>query len=173
MTVYHDPDDFVFVPMLEAAFPAILAELQALPADAFLPSPDSLTTVENGYDENGWRWFPLFGEGVPAANRARCPRTARAVAAVPGLVNAQFSSFRPGTVLYPHHGEMQGVLRCHLALVVPRGDVALRVDGEMRRWEAGRCLVFDDTLEHDAWNRAAADRVVLIVTFADREARGG
>jgi aspartyl/asparaginyl beta-hydroxylase (cupin superfamily) len=65
------------------------------------------------------------------------------------------------------------VLRCHLALVVPRGDVALRVDGEMRRWEAGRCLVFDDTLEHDAWNRAAADRVVLIVTFADREARGG
>lgn len=166
MGAFHDPEDFVFVPMLEAAAPAILTELRALPTDAFVPSPDSLTTAAEGYDENGWSWYPLFGAGDFARHRARCPRTARACAAIPGLVNASFSRFLPGTVLYPHHGELQGVLRCHLALVVPPGDVALRADGEVRRWQAGRCLVFDDRFEHDAWNRGASERTVLLVTFA-------
>ena len=165
-SAFHDPDDFVFVPMLEAAFEPILAELRALPPEAFVESPDSLTTVENGYDETGWRWYPLFGAGDFGAHRARCPRTARACAAVPGLVNAGFSLFAPGTRLHPHRGEMANVLRCHLPLIVPRGDVALRLGGETRRWEPGRCLVFDDTVEHEAWNRAATGRVVLIVTFA-------
>lgn len=167
-SAFHDPDDFVFVPMLEAAFPMILAEMRALPSDAFAPSPDSLTTVEGGYDETGWSWYPLFGAGDVAGNRARCPRTARVCAAVPSLVNAGFSRFAKGTHLYPHRGEMQGVLRCHLPLVVPRGDVALRVGDEVRRWEPGRCLVFDDTFEHDAWNRGDGDRTLLLITFADR-----
>jgi beta-hydroxylase len=61
---------------------------------------------------------------------------------------------------------MPGALRCHLALVVPEGDVGLRAGGQTRRWLPGRCLVFDDTIEHEAWNHGATDRVVLIVTFA-------
>lgn len=166
MSAFLDPDDFVFVPVLEGAFATILAELRALAADAFTPSPDSLTTIENGYDETGWSWYPLFGDGAFAPHRARCPRTARVCAAVPGLVNASFSRFAPGTRLYPHRGELRGVLRCHLPLIVPAGDVALRLGDDVRRWQAGRCLVFDDTVEHEAWNLAATDRTVLIVTFA-------
>jgi beta-hydroxylase len=91
--------------------------------------------------------------------------TARACAAVPGLVNAGFSLFRPGTHLYPHRGELRGTLRCHLPLVVPAGDLGLRSGDETRAWQTGRCLVFDDTLEHEAWNHGGGDRVVLIVTF--------
>ena len=166
-SAFHDREDFVFVPMLEAAFPAILAEMQALPRDAFAPSPDSLTTVADGYDETGWTWYPLFGAGTVVPNRARCPRTARACTAVPGLVNAGFSRFAKGTHLYPHAGEMPNVLRCHLPLVVPRGDVAIRAGGETRRWVPGQCLVFDDTVEHDAWNRGDGDRTLLLITFAD------
>jgi len=163
---FHDPAGFAFVPMLEAAFPAILAELQALDASEFREAPDSLTVAADGYDERGWFDYPLFGSGDHAAHRARCPATASACAAVPGLVNAGFSCFRPGTHLYPHHGELRSVLRCHLALVVPDGDVALRSGAEVRRWQAGRCLVFDDTLEHEAWNHAGSDRIVLLLTFA-------
>ena len=166
MRAFHDPTDFPFVPMLEAAFPSILAELQALPATEFREAPDSLTTAADGYDERGWLDYPLFGSGDHTAHRARCPATARACAAVPGLVNAGFSWFRPGTHLYPHHGELQSVLRCHLALVVPAGDVALSSGGEVRRWQAGRCLLFDDTIEHEAWNHGDGDRVILLLTFA-------
>ena len=85
---------------------------------------------------------------------------------MPFLANAGFSCFRPGTHLYPHHGELHGVLRCHLPLVVPEGDVALRFADDVRRWQPARCIVFDDTFEHEAWNHASSDRIVLLVTFA-------
>jgi beta-hydroxylase len=67
------------------------------------------------------------------------------------------------------------VLRCHLPLIVPAGDVGLRSGNDTRSWQRGRCLIFDDTFEHEAWNRGDGDRVVLLVTFerpakfADRE----
>jgi beta-hydroxylase len=162
---FHDPAAFAFVPGLEAAFDAIRRELADLEDSAFRPSPDSLTTRAGGYDETGWLWFGLHGEDGCPEHRARCPVTSRACAAVPRMVNAGVSRFRPGTHLYPHRGELAGVLRCHLPIVVPAGDVGLCVAGETRAWEAGRCLVFDDAFEHDAWNRGAGDRVLLLVTF--------
>jgi beta-hydroxylase len=172
MSAFRDPSQFDWVPALEAAWPAMLGELQQLAPADFVDSPDSLTTVDGIYDETGWRSLPLAGAGADvAAVAARCPATVRACAAVPGLVNASFSLFRPGTHLYPHHGEVQGVLRCHLPLVVPEGDVGIRFGTETRRWQVGRCLVFDDTFEHEAWNHAASDRVVLIVTFSAAASR--
>jgi len=162
---FHDPRGFGFTVQLQARTDAIFSELQLLGPDAFAPSPDSLTAVADGYDETGWSYFTLYGDGDFSANRARCPLTVAALGAVPGLVNAGFSRFRAGTHLYPHHGEMPGVLRCHLPLVVPQGDLGLRVGDEVRSWQRGRCLIFDDTLEHDAWNRGDGDRVVLLVTF--------
>lgn len=168
----HDAARYPFVRELERAFPEVLAELLALGTAAFLASPDSLTTVDGDYDERGWRWFALFGGAgddatVAAANRLRCPRTTAACSAVPGLVNAGFSLLQPGTHLYPHRGELPGVLRCHLPLIVPTGDVVLRFAAAEHRWQPGRCVVFDDTHEHEAWNRGATDRVVLLITFAN------
>ena len=49
----------------------------------------------------------------------------------------------------------------HLPLVVPR-NCALRVAGEEHQWREGQTLVFDDTYEHEAWNRSTGLRVVLI-----------
>lgn len=166
MSAFLDPAAFPFVPALQRAFPSMLAELRQLGPGDFYPAPDSLTTVEGRYDERGWHYYALFGgDDGDAARRARCPNTAAACAAVPGMVNAGFSRFAPGTHLHPHHGELRGVLRCHLGLIVPAGDVALRLGDQAVRWHPGRSLVFDDTFEHEAWNHADADRVVLIVTF--------
>lgn len=164
---FKHPGDFAFVCELEAAWQDIRAELCGLAATEFAESPDSLTTVADGYDETAWFWYGLFGHDPElAAHRARCPVTAAVCADVPGLVNAGFSRFGPGTNLYPHRGELQGVLRCHLPLLVPDGDCALAVGGEVHRWQEGRCLIFDDTFEHRAWNRGDGDRVVLLLTFA-------
>jgi beta-hydroxylase len=164
---FPDPSAFDFVPRLEAVCETIRGELLALDLDDFPESPDSLSLARDGYDERGWRYLGLYGDGPGLeANRRRCPRAAAACAGVPGLVNAGFSLFRPGTHLYPHHGERGGVLRCHLPLIVPAGDLGLRAGGETRRWRPGRCLVLDDTVEHEAWNHGDGDRVVLIVTFA-------
>ena len=173
---FPDPAAFPFVATLERAFASILAELRALPAAAFTPSPDSLTAAAGGYDERGWRWCGLAGDGPDAratAVLARCPATAAALGAVPGLADAGFSSFLPGTHLYPHHGERRGVLRCHLGLLVPDGDAGIAAGGAVRRWHAGRCLILDDTFEHTAWNHTAGERVVLLVTFVDTRGGGG
>lgn len=170
MSALRDPSEFPFTRRLEAAVEEVGAELARLGTGAFAESPDSLTTVSGEYDETGWLYYELWGaEGSTegsAEGRARCPRTAELCASVPGMRNAGFSLLRPGTHLFPHRGEMDGVLRCHLPLVVPAGDAGLSIDGTTLRWERGRCLVFDDTHEHEAWNRADTDRIVLIVTFA-------
>lgn len=161
----YDPQRWSFPAVLEAACPAIRGELLALAAEAFVDAPDSLTTVENGYDERGWLWCGLATAGGPAARLSDCPATAAALAAVPGLVNAGFSKFRPGTHLYPHRGELPGVLRCHLPLLVPKGRVGMRFGDVQCTWTSGRCLVFDDGFEHEAWNHGDGDRVILLVTF--------
>jgi aspartyl/asparaginyl beta-hydroxylase (cupin superfamily) len=66
-----------------------------------------------------------------------------------------------GARIPPHHGFVNTRLICHLPLVVPEG-CELRVGGEMRAWREGEALIFDDTIEHEAWNRSAETRVVLL-----------
>ena len=48
-----------------------------------------------------------------------------------------------------------------MPLIVPPG-CGFRVGGETRVWEEGRAFVFDDTIEHEAWNDSDALRAVLI-----------
>jgi aspartate beta-hydroxylase len=74
---------------------------------------------------------------------------------------AFFSVFAPGTHLLPHRGVTNTRVVGHLPLTVP-DDCALRVGGEQHAWQEGRMVVFDDTYEHEAWNRSDRTRVVLI-----------
>jgi aspartate beta-hydroxylase len=72
-----------------------------------------------------------------------------------------FSLLRPGARIPPHHGFMNTRLICHLPLIVPP-DCALRVGNETHRWREGELVVFDDSIEHEAWNLSQELRVVLI-----------
>ena len=53
----------------------------------------------------------------------------------------------------------------HLGLIIPEGDLGLRSLEETRGWEEGGVFIFDDRLEHEAWNRTEEDRVVLLIDF--------
>ena len=72
-----------------------------------------------------------------------------------------FSLLRPGAHIPPHNGFVNTRLICHLPLVVP-GRCTFRVGNEMRDWVEGRAWVFDDTIEHEAWNRSDRTRVILL-----------
>lgn len=76
-----------------------------------------------------------------------------------------FSILSPGKRLPPHYGPYRGVLRHHLALVVPEPTEAcgIRVDDQTRHWDEGQSLVFVDTYEHEAWNDTSGERVVLFL----------
>ncbi len=99
---------------------------------------------------------------------ARCPQTTALLDALP-LVRIRdhapetlFSVLSPGTHILPHTGVTNTRLVTHLPLIVPPG-CALRVGGEEHVWQEGRCVTFDDTWEHEAWNRSTQTRVVLIL----------
>ena len=72
-----------------------------------------------------------------------------------------FSLLQPGATIAPHHGMINARLICHLPLIIP-GEGALRVAGEARQWTEGELMIFDDSVEHEAWNNADRDRIVLI-----------
>jgi beta-hydroxylase len=157
--VFVDPGDFDFVATLEAQWEAIRSEYVALPHDAFDP------WVQRQMHGGGWSVFGLYaiGQPIPAACAA-CPQTARALRQVPRLSMAGFSRLAPRTHVRPHVGWAASVFRLHLALVVPP-DCRLRVASETRSWQEGRCLIFDDTAEHEAWNDSELPRGVLLLDF--------
>jgi aspartyl/asparaginyl beta-hydroxylase (cupin superfamily) len=116
----------------------------------------------------GWKIFVLVAYGIRSGpNIALCPETWRIVRRIPGVKTAMFSIFEPGKRLPPHRGPYNGVLRLHLGLVVPEPHArqGMRVGTELRIWQEGRVLIFDDAYEHEAWNETAYPRVVLFVDF--------
>jgi aspartyl/asparaginyl beta-hydroxylase (cupin superfamily) len=72
-----------------------------------------------------------------------------------------FSLLRPGARITPHTGTHNTRLTCHLPLIVPP-DCGFRVGNETREWEEGKLLIFDDAIEHEAWNSSDRDRLILI-----------
>ena len=111
----------------------------------------------------GWDVYGLYAAShMLMENCVFCPRTATLLRGLEGVVNAGFSRLAAGTRILPHVGYTREVLRMHLGLQVP-GDCGIRVGDESRIWQDGRCLLFDDTVEHEAWNHGPGDRLVLLV----------
>lgn len=115
-----------------------------------------------------WSAIHLLQNGHAIDVNARhCPRTMEMLARLPQPYvrdrspNAMFSLLAPHTRIPPHTGVANTRLVCHLPLIVPDG-CGFRVGAETRPWCPGEAFVFDDTIEHEAWNDSGALRVVLI-----------
>jgi aspartyl/asparaginyl beta-hydroxylase (cupin superfamily) len=171
---FYDPADFAWVAALEAAMPAIRAEAEAVLADRagvapYVEAPkDRPAKPHSLLDDPRWSAFHLYQGGEPvAANAARCPATMAAIEDLPIPVIARhspmalFSILEPGTHIKPHNGMLNTRLICHLPLIVPDG-CRLRVGNHSRAVEAGKMLIFDDSIEHEAWNNGDAIRVILL-----------
>ena len=130
-----------------------------------------------------WTAYHFFEHGQPIAHRLqRAPAAAGALSQMPQpsvalrSPTALFSSLKPRTRIPPHTGVANFRLVVHLPLVVPE-NCGFRVGGEIRRWELGEAWVFDDTIEHEAWNDSGELRTILIADIwspylspAEREA---
>ena len=115
-----------------------------------------------------WGAFHLIKGGkVIDSNARRCPRTMSALALLPQPnvpelgPAALFSALKPHTHIPPHHGISNTRLLVHLPLIVPE-QCGFRVGNETRSWNAGSAFVFDDTIEHEAWNKSDQIRIILI-----------
>jgi beta-hydroxylase len=161
---------FPWIAGLEARWPEIRAEVEALLArEEGIPpladiSPDHRRIAPPGK----WRSFFLWGYGYRnEQNIARCPKTAAAVAGIPGLNSAFFSILAPGAHIPRHRGVTKAILTAHLGLIVPRQREACRmqVDDRILHWDEGSTFVFDDCYHHEVWNDADEQRVILLIQF--------
>ena len=115
-----------------------------------------------------WGAFHLMKDGVIVEENAkRCPSTMKALETVPRPTVkgkspiALFSRLKPGAHIPPHTGLMNTRIICHLPLIVPAG-CSIRVGNQERSWKMGEMLIFDDSIEHEARNAGASERVILL-----------
>jgi aspartate beta-hydroxylase len=130
-----------------------------------------------------WNAFFFYRDGNRFdENCTRCPVTSGLLDSLPLSRVADhspetfFSVLKPGAHIPPHTGVINTRLVVHLPLIIPP-DCGIRVGNITRGWKEGECIVFDDTFEHEAWNRSDQTRVVLIfdiwnpyLTDVEREA---
>lgn len=173
---FFDNGEFPWLSAIEAATDAIRAELTAVLSsdqaglEPYVAYPDGVPLDQWRELNRSRRWsaYFLWNEGAAQpAHLARCPHTAEAVKAAPQCdiahhgPNVFFSILEPGTRIPPHTGVTNARLTVHLPLIVPPG-CRFRVGGETREWIPGRAWVFDDTIEHEAWNDSDTPRAILI-----------
>jgi len=165
--VVFDTSRFPWVAEFEAEWKRVRVELDALLEHRdLLPNlqeiqPDQMKVSP----DDKWKTFVLYGYGYRSDRGcARCPETARLLERVPGMTSAWFSILAPGKHIPRHSGVTKAIIRCHLALKVPKqgNRVRMQVGAELCHWQEGRCLLFDDSRKHEVWNDTDEERVVLI-----------
>ena len=173
---FYDRQLFPWLEQLEAATDVIREELLALRAvnlSSFAPYiqfPPEVPVNQWGdlNHSTDWSSFWLWKDGQRQdAACALCPKTASLLQTLP-MANqpgftptAVFSSLKARTHIPPHTGSTNARLLVHLPLVLP-GPARFRVGNDERAWTMGQAWVFDDTIEHEAWNDSDETRTILI-----------
>jgi aspartyl/asparaginyl beta-hydroxylase (cupin superfamily) len=171
---FYERLEFVWVKDIEAAISDMRQELQTVLAQdqEFKPyieaHPDRPRPNNALLDDPSWGAYYFWKNGeIIRENAEQCPKTMAALdhAPMPAIAlrspMALYSLLKPGTHIAPHHGLLNTRLICHVPLILP-GSCGLRVGNETREWRENELLIFDDSFEHEAWNRSDKTRVVLL-----------
>lgn len=173
---FYPRADFAWLAAFESAWTDIRAECErALLEDEagvepYIAYPDGVPLDQWAELNRSRKWsaFFLWRDGVRIdAHADRCPKTAALLAQapladVPGYApTAFFSILDRKSHIPPHAGVTNSRLIAHLPLVVPP-QCRFRVGSETREWQEGKAWVFDDTIEHEAWNDSEVPRAIFI-----------
>ncbi|MEA5507008.1 aspartyl/asparaginyl beta-hydroxylase domain-containing protein [Halotia wernerae UHCC 0503] len=79
--------------------------------------------------------------------------------------NAYFGIFHPGLDIKLHVNYNPHMNRGYLGLIVPDGDVAMKICHEQLYWHEGKFMILDHSYPHCPHNYTNYDRVVLVVDF--------
>lgn len=174
---FYNNTDFPWLKDLEAATGVIREELLNLlreDSDNFRPyvsHPDGAPIEQWAELNNSMKWNALFlwKDGVRnEENCRRCPRMAALLDTLPMIdlpnfgPTVLFSMLEPHTHIPPHSSVTNARLVVHLPVIVPK-DCRFRVGNETRDWHEGEAWVFDDTLDHEAWNDSDEKRVIVMI----------
>jgi aspartyl/asparaginyl beta-hydroxylase (cupin superfamily) len=164
---WYDTSGFAFARELEAHADEIRHEFHLLNHSAFHREAEGIDRV------GSWDVLMLYDAGRRHDEICRrCPVTTRIVetnGAGNSLIGlAYFSRLAPKTRIAPHRAATNMRLRCHLAIEVP-DKCGIMVGSITRTWTPGKCLIFDDSLIHSAWNDSSEQRTVLVADLEHPE----
>lgn len=174
---FHPREHFPWFAELEAATDAIRSEFEQLVENEaaelvpYIQYPEDVPLKQWAALNKSRKWtaIHLLQNGrVIEANARHCPATMEVLKAIPQPVaagcspNAMFSLLAPRTRIPPHVGVSNTRLVCHLPLIIPE-NCGFRVGAETREWQPGKAWVFDDSIEHEAWNDSDKLRVIVIL----------
>jgi hypothetical protein len=171
---WYPREMFPWVAELEAAAPQMRAEIEQVLADERGLEPyvrEEGNRASRGHsllNDVRWSAFHLWRAGERVEENARrCPLIMELLQLppIPRIEHrspmALISILKPGTHIPPHTGMLNTRLICHIPLVVPNG-CRLRVGAQTRDVIAGEAMIFDDSIEHEAWNDSDSVRAVLL-----------
>jgi len=157
---WHEASDYGFSRDVEASAAVIRRELENVlrGSNGFQPYRQDRFVPKGRWDA----FYVRIGNTWFDENRKLCPQTFRILESGPRLAEvAMFSALSAGGHIAPHCGTWNCRITFHLGLVIPE-NCALRVGNETRVWQSGRLIVFDDTFDHEAWNKSDKTRYVLL-----------
>jgi len=163
--VYYDITKFSIVSDLVKNKKIFLKELNDVSGIKF-KDISAHTAPDKYFKDSNWTVFFLIAYGNPIeSNILKCPKTYSILSKHSNIKTAMFSILPPNSYMEYHRGPYKGVLRClfKLKLEDKSGDVGLDVMGNTRQWNNTECIIFDDTLQHKAWNHSKGNRVVLFL----------
>ena len=115
-----------------------------------------------------WSAYFLWNQSADMPNhQARCPVTCRLLAGAPRChieghaPTAFFSVLDANTRIPAHVGVTNTRCTVHVPLIIPPG-CGFRVGSTTREWVPGQAWLFDDTINHEAWNLSDTPRAILI-----------
>ena len=162
---FWDEADLPAALQLQAHAPIIHDEWAALTDDQCLRyTPTSM--------HNLWQVHLLHYMGIDLEplNPQACPKTHALLRQLPGICldypwgDALLSVHASDSHLRAHCSVDNLRVRCHLGLQIPPG-CCIRVGQETMAWQEGKVLLFEDSFEHEVWNRGDRRRAILIVDF--------
>ncbi len=163
-----DTADFPWMAAVEARWEEIAAEIRGIVAQKIvLPETSDLAGFDQG-NEGSWTNLAIYSYGTWIdVNRQRCPRTVEIVKDIPGLQIAGISVLGPGAHLPLHRGPNRGALRYQIGMIVPEpaGSCRIEIGSVTHVWSEGASMVFDHSVEHEAWNDSDSERFVLFIEF--------
>lgn len=155
MSNFQDGADYPMLSGLRENWQVMLSE--------YLQVVDYLRDWHEPIYEGGWKVFGFRYLGQTIEHQF-CPITRQLVDAIPDVTNAAFSVLKANSEIKPHVGYTDEVLRSHLGLICP-DNAGIKVGADEYNWKEGELVVFNDRIEHSAYNHSDQDRVVFILDF--------
>lgn len=163
-SVFFESENYPSIVALQKAYPVIRAELEGYIKGEVVISAKNPNAPQVNYSESWQNAYFMNYMWEFKKTRKLFPETYRLLKSHRDITLAGIATLEAGGRLFPHCGESNAIIRCHMGLKVPGTlpDCGLRVGDQQKGWDEGKIICFNDAFNHEAWNNTSERRIILL-----------